>query len=111
MECREREVINTLRARLGCEEGGPLDLGFARAVPDMVCNGVPVEVECLSTFYCGVGQALTYLYAVGRAALILVADEVSAGLRRYLEWLSQSVDVYVYSRGEITPLGRARWSL
>lgn len=111
MACGEAEVVNTLRVRLGCSGGSPIDLGFAKVVPDLVCGGVPVEVECLSTFYCGVGQALAYLYGVGRAALVLIADEPRPGLRDFLGWLSQLLDVYLYVGGELIPLGKARWLL
>lgn len=104
MACLEQEYVGLIKLRLGCSEGGELSLGFIKLRPDLNCNGVPFEVECLGRLHLGVGQALAYKYAVGRAGLVVVGvEEVGEELRRFLKWVaSLGVDVYVYVGGLVT---------
>ncbi|ABO08670.1 hypothetical protein [Pyrobaculum calidifontis] len=105
MTCAERLFLAEVRLRMGCQEGKPLDLGFVQVKPDLDCGGVPVEVECAERAHYGLGQALAYKYAVGKAALVVIAEEVSNPLRNFLAWASQlGIDVYVYVGGEVIQL-------
>lgn len=106
MDCAEREYIPVIKERLGCSEPQDLDLGFMKVMPDLMCGGVPTEVECAGRVHLGIGQALAYKYAWGTAALVVVAHEVPQSLRQFLEWATQVLDlrIYIYTGGVVTPL-------
>ncbi|MEL9991445.1 MAG: hypothetical protein QXP98_07345 [Thermoproteus sp.] len=94
--CVEREYIPIIRERFKCQPAGELDLGFIALRPDLICDGIPTEVECISTVYCGVGQALAYKYIAGAARLIVIADVVRGEVLRFLKWVSETTGVEVF---------------
>ncbi|MGK0548326.1 MAG: hypothetical protein ABWU84_01615 [Pyrobaculum sp.] len=106
MDCAEREHIPVTKERLGCSEPSDLDLGFMKVRPDLICGGVPTEVECASRVHLGIGQALAYKYAWGTATLVVIVRDASQSLRQFLEWAMQALGlrIYIYTGEVITPL-------
>ncbi|MEZ0248411.1 MAG: hypothetical protein ABWJ97_03990 [Thermoproteus sp.] len=95
MTCVEREYIAIIRERLGCRTAEEIDIGFASVRPDLICGGVPTEVECINKAHYGVGQALAYKYAAGAAKLVVVADAVRKEALEFLKWASRTTGVEV----------------
>lgn len=97
MTCAEREHIPILKTKMRCQDAEILDLGFAKVKPDLICNGIPVEVECVERIHIGLGQALAYKYATGRAGLVVIAEQISPDLRKFLDWCRQlGIEIYIY---------------
>jgi hypothetical protein len=87
----------------------PSTWAFVKVKPDLICNGVPVEVECAERAHIGLGQALAYKYAAGRAALLVIAESLDENLKKFLNWCAQlGVETYVYINGEVIPAYRGR---
>ncbi|MEM1663495.1 MAG: hypothetical protein QW085_06345 [Pyrobaculum sp.] len=101
MACVERDHLPAIRYLLKCGEGVAIDLGFMSVKPDLMCRDVPTEVECVERVHLGLGQALAYKYALGKSALVVIADEASGELKKFLKWASEAagIDVYLYING------------
>lgn len=104
--CREEHYVAAIKSALGCHYGSRLDLGFAAVVPDLNCGGVPVEVECAERVHLGLGQALAYKYAAGAARLVVITDEATQELRKFLKWAADAtgVEILLYVKGAVVTL-------
>lgn len=97
MRCIESNYLPIIKARLGCDDAEPIDVGFAVIKPDVKCGDVVYEIECWDRIHYGLGQALAYTYGGFKSGLIVIITipEKYQEIRKFLTWVHNMFNIDV----------------